>query len=131
MKPTPQIDPRHDLFSWNFGTDAPEQQDAFVAAFVNYNRSIGGDIPDRDFVLIDSDAVIVCFIGVSADGEYEDHETVVRGTPGEPLRLWEFMHRLHLQIHRLLIDADHVFFEGLTVQGLRDGIPVLELRQGS
>ena len=131
MPASPQIDPRHDLYSWNFGADAPEQLDAFVAAFVNYNESIGAEVPTEDFVLIDGDSAIVRFVGVGEDGEYEDRETVVRGTPGAPLRLWEFMHHLHRQIHGFLVDADHVFFEGLTVEGLRDGIPVLELRQGS
>jgi hypothetical protein len=131
MPIAPRIDPRHDLYSWSFAADAPEQQDTFAAAFIDYNRAIGSDVPTEDFVLIDADSVIVRFMGVGEDNEYEDRETVVRGRPGEPLRLWEFMHRLHLQIHGFLVDADHVFFEGLTVQGLRDGIPVLELSQGS
>jgi hypothetical protein len=131
MPASPRVDPRHELYAWNFGADAPEHQDAFVTTFVDYNETIGAEVPTEDFVLIDADSAIVRFVGVGEDGEYENRETVIRGAPGEPLRMWEFMHHLHHQIHGFLVDVDDVFFEGLTVQGLRDGILVLELRQGS
>ena len=57
---------------------------------------------------------------------------VVVGTPDGPwFSFTPFLFRLHTVIATYLRDADHVFYERLTVVAVREGVPVLELIMGS
>lgn len=126
------IDSRQACYSWNFSTNDLKDLHAFVAEFSDYNQAVAPDAPIEDFVLINAGSVIVRFAGLPEPGSsYEDMEVIVRSANGEVLRFWEFMHQLHQQVHRYLLGADHVFFEGVTYRGMRNGVPVVELQLGS
>ncbi len=126
------LDDRHRLYAWSFTEELYPTLAEFVAAFVAYNEDIGEQPPVEDFVLLPSSSVFITFDGVPKDAsEYENLEVAVRSESGEPLRFLEFMYSLHTQVHPYLVDADHVFYEGLTFVRLRDDIPVFELIQGS
>lgn len=124
--------PQHSRYSWRFDQSGLDVRDAFVAAFLEYNegREIDGA---GDFVLLSAPSAIVRFAGVPSEhaGEYEAMEVEVRDTLNEPLGFLDFMFRMHTLVHPFLIDADHVYFEGLTAVGCQHGVPVLEMRQGS
>lgn len=126
------LDPRHRDYSWRFNESELDDRDAFVAAFVAYNEELETEGASVDFLLLNASAAIVRFSGVPEEGsDYEDMEVEVRTDLGEPLRFWDFMYRLHSLVFPYLADADHVFFEGLSFQEMRDGVPVFRLEQGS
>lgn len=128
------LNERNRDYAWSFGEPVPDELDDFISAFTEYNTELDPDVPVRDFQLLDAPATVVRFSGIPDNDEaddYVDMEVSIQAEDGGPLRFLEFMFRLHTQVARFLERADYEFYEGLTFVKMRDGVPVLQLMQGS
>ena len=130
--PAGLLDPRHEQYAWSFATPPLPDLPTFAVALAQYNEDLGIELPLDDFGLLHSPVAIVRFQGITPDGEgYDTMEVVVGAVDGPSLSFFSFMYCLHALIAPYLRHADDVFYEGLTVITMRDGVPVVALIMGS
>lgn len=121
-----------DKVTWSYEEGTFEDFDEFVKELTLYNwecTDYDGQI--KDFELTKSNRVKVRFWGLPEGAERcSDIEVVVEG-PNKNLSYLEFMHIANNKLHKYLCEIDHIFYEGYEFLDDADGMPVIQIRQGS
>lgn len=93
------------------------------------------DTWEPDEAVLAAPRVRVSWFGLESpdDDEYTDYTTELEPDDGTAFTAGELLRKLNNLVAPRLVDADHVFFEGLylTDPPADDGIPVYEMMQGS
>lgn len=98
-------------------------------------RIDGEDTWEPDEVVLEAPRLRVAWFGLASpdDDEYTDYTTELEADDGARLTAGELLRKLNNLAAPRLVDADHVYFEGLylTDPPESDGVPLYEMSQGS